>query len=118
LMFDLDPNEGLRRAADVWGGDGPDRYESEDLEQQEARRRGFLNIAKSEPNRCVVIDAAPDAVDVENSVRRAVEDYLKRADAPPVSKTKANTTRQKKAQKTSAKAGQTAKRKTGKKTLA
>ena len=76
LMFDLDPEVGLRRAADVWGGDGPDRYESEALEAQRLRRQGFLDIALSEPDRCVVIDAEPDADTVEKTVRAAVKRYL------------------------------------------
>jgi len=82
LIFDLDPEEGLRRAADVWGGDGPDRYESEDLDAQHQRRKGFLDIAAAEPDRCVVIDATPDADAVEQKVRDAVQAYLAKAELP------------------------------------
>ena len=78
LIFDLTPEEGLKRAAEVWAEDGPDRYESEELDKQEARRQGFLAIAKTEPNRCVVIDAGKDLKSVSKAVDKAVDSYLKR----------------------------------------
>ncbi|MEM9676575.1 MAG: dTMP kinase [Pseudomonadota bacterium] len=93
LIFDLDPEVGLQRAAHVWGGDGPDRYESEDLEAQRLRRKGFLDIANSEPDRCVVIDAEPDAATVEKMVQAAVKRYLTNAAKKP-SAHKASTKRQ------------------------
>jgi len=79
LIFDLPPQEGLKRAANVWAEDGPDRFEKEDLEQQEKRRQGFLNIAEREPNRCVVIDAAKSLEDVNVAVDVAVTNYLSKA---------------------------------------
>ena len=78
LIFDLPPEEGLKRAAEVWADDGPDRFESEELAQQEARRQGFLDIARNEPDRCVVIDAAQDLEAVSKAVDDAVDAYLER----------------------------------------
>ncbi len=80
LIFDLDPTEGLKRAAEVWAEDGPDRYESEALAQQEARRQGFLKIAESEPDRCVVIDASADLKTVSKAVDIVIDTYLKHAE--------------------------------------
>ena len=77
LIFDLPPEEGLKRAAEVWAEDGPDRFEKEELAQQEARRQGFLNIAKEEPDRCVVINALDDLKTVSAAVDAAVDAYLK-----------------------------------------
>ncbi len=79
LIFDLDPREGLKRAANVWAGDGPDRYEKEDLKQQKARRQGFLKIAKQEPDRCVVIDASGDLKSVSRAVDQAIDSYFRKS---------------------------------------
>jgi dTMP kinase len=60
LVFDIDPKLGLsrstKRVAAV--GSDEDRYERMELAFHERLRRGFLDIAKAEPQRCVVIDAA------------------------------------------------------------
>lgn len=64
IILDLDPTEGMRRAAARRGADEADRYEKEDLALQEERREAYIDIARAEPARCVIIDAAqePDAV--------------------------------------------------------
>ena len=80
LIFDLPPEVGLERAAQVWAEDGPDRYESEELEEQEKRRQGFLDIAKSEPDRCVVIDATLALKEVSKAVDAALSNYLERVE--------------------------------------
>jgi dTMP kinase len=72
LILDLDPAEGLRRAAARRGADVADRFEREDLEVHRQRREAFLAIADREPWRCVVIDASGDADDVEDHVTAAV----------------------------------------------
>jgi len=79
LIFDLSPELGLKRAAEVWAENGPDRYESEELAEQEKRRQGFLDIAKQEPDRCVVIDASAELKAVSKAVDQAVDAYLERA---------------------------------------
>ena len=79
LIFDLAPELGLKRAAEVWAENGPDRYESEELAEQEKRREGFLDIAKLEPDRCVVIDASAELKAVSKAVDQAVDEYLRRA---------------------------------------
>ena len=80
LIFDLPPELGLERAAKVWAEDGPDRFESDDLEQQTRRRQGFLNIAEQEPERCVVIDASQSLKQVSEAVDVAVDSYIERSD--------------------------------------
>ncbi len=79
LIFDIDPVEGLERAAKVWAEEGPDRYEQDQLDQQHVRRRAFLDIAAREPHRCVVIDASVDEETVKKNVQKAVKAYLDRA---------------------------------------
>lgn len=78
LIFDLPPELGLKRAAEVWADDGPDRFESENLAMQRKRRRGFLEIAKQEPERCVVIDASKPLNEVAAAVNEAVDAYMER----------------------------------------
>jgi len=72
LIFDIDPEVGLRRAAARRGGDQADRFEKETLAVHKRRRQAFLDIARNEPKRCVVIDASADADTVENAVTSAV----------------------------------------------
>ncbi len=63
LILDIDdPYIGLDRAAARGGHE--QRFESKGLAFHERLRQGFLDIAKEEPERCVVIDASqpPDAV--------------------------------------------------------
>lgn len=72
LIFDLDPDVGLRRAAVRRGADTPDRFEKETLEVHRIRREAFLAIAAAEPERCVVINAAADIGAVEDAVTDAV----------------------------------------------
>ncbi len=56
LIFDLDPVFGLARAKSR-GEDSEDRFERKGLAFHQRIRDGFLEIAKSEPQRCRVIDA-------------------------------------------------------------
>lgn len=72
LVFDIDPADGLRRAAERRGDEAADRFEKEELAIHEARRAAYLAIAEAEPDRCIVIDAAEDADTVENVVTAAV----------------------------------------------
>ncbi len=85
LIFDLAPELGLKRAADVWAEDGPDRFESEDLAMQRKRRRGFLDIARSEPDRCVVIDASKSLKEVSAMVDATIDAYLAHLETADVS---------------------------------
>jgi dTMP kinase len=72
LILDIDPAEGLKRA-NARRGDGiPDRFEKEKLAIHQRRREAFLAIARSEPERCVVIDASASSDEVEDAVTAAV----------------------------------------------
>ncbi|RUZ55058.1 thymidylate kinase, partial [Mesorhizobium sp. M7A.F.Ca.US.003.02.2.1] len=73
LIFDIDPAEGLRRATLRRGAEAvADRFEKETLAIHQARREAFLAIAKAEPERCIVVDAAAEPDAVENVVTAAV----------------------------------------------
>jgi len=73
LILDIDAAEGLRRAAARRAvADGPDRFEKETIAIHRRRREAFLAIARAEPRRCVVIDAAKEPAAVEDAVTEAV----------------------------------------------
>ncbi|WP_404933071.1 dTMP kinase [Nitratireductor sp. L15S-10] len=76
LILDIDPEEGLRRANARRGTEAPDRFEKEALATHRRRRKAFLEIAKAEPERCVVIDAAMPADRVATAVQRAVQQAM------------------------------------------
>ena len=66
LILDIDPAQGLARAAGRAGA--PDRFEQEGREFHEMLRGAFLAIAEAEPERCAVIAAAG----FEDAVARAI----------------------------------------------
>jgi dTMP kinase len=82
LILDLDPVEGLRRAAARREGPA-DRYEKETLALHQRRRNAFLEIARREPQRCKVINAAQHPDSVANEIMSAVLDLVQRSGAAP-----------------------------------
>jgi len=70
IVLDLPADEGLKRAGTR--GEGAQRYERMDLAFHERLRQGFLDIAKREPDRCVVVDARPGVEAVEKAIRAVV----------------------------------------------
>lgn len=81
LILDLDPEEGLRRATARRSEDEvADRYEKETVEIHRRRREAYLEIARGEPDRCVVIDSTRNSAEVETSIAHAVFAALERAE--------------------------------------
>lgn len=76
VVLDIDPADGLARAG------VPDRIESEPLEFHQRVREHFLQLAKTEPERYVVVSAtdSPDAV--HSAIRAAVEPLLAQVRGP------------------------------------
>lgn len=73
LIFDIPPETGLERAQ-ARGGEM--RFESKGLAFHQRLRDGFLAIARAEPGRCALIDAAGSMDAVEAAVWAAVQDRL------------------------------------------
>ncbi|MGL4489673.1 MAG: dTMP kinase [Rhizobiaceae bacterium] len=71
IILDIDPEIGLRRAAIRRAGPA-DRFEKETVETHQTRRAGFLAIARSEPDRCFVVDAEAEADVVAEEIRSLV----------------------------------------------
>lgn len=80
IILDLDAEEGLRRAAVRRGSGGADRYEKETLDVHRRRREAFLEIARAEPERCVVIDAGQPPQDVAAAIAEAVHPLVLRSE--------------------------------------
>jgi dTMP kinase len=73
ILLDVTPEVGLRRKAP----DDRTRFElGFDLDFHRRVRDGFLEIARSEPDRFAVLDASASARQVWDALRRAVEDRL------------------------------------------
>ncbi|PIC00319.1 dTMP kinase [Caulobacter sp. X] len=75
LILDLPAEVGLQRA-EARGGAA--RFESKGLAFHERLRAGYLEIARREPERCVVIEANADIDAVTASITHAVDQRLKR----------------------------------------
>jgi dTMP kinase len=75
FVFDIDPEIGLARSLKRHSAQasGEDRYERMGLAFHQRLRQGFLEIARQEPERCVVIDAAGDAGDIHRRILETVE---------------------------------------------
>ncbi len=82
FVLDVPADVGLARAGDRRGAGDADRFESETLEFHQKLRAGFRALAKSEPKRCILIDATAPRSDVAAQIWNTVEQRLHPA-APP-----------------------------------
>jgi dTMP kinase len=60
LILDVPVEIGMQRAAARRGSGVPDRFEAEDVKFHQELRDAYRQIAASEPQRCVLIDATAD----------------------------------------------------------
>lgn len=74
LILDMDLDQGLARAGSR--EDTEDRYERMGREFHERLRKGFLEIAEAEPDRCAVVDAAGDVESVHARIMQVVSERL------------------------------------------
>lgn len=88
VMLDLPADVGLARAAARHQAGIPDGaqgardpYEERALAYHERLREGFLDIARREPQRCVVVDAAAPVAQIAGVVWAAVSDRLLKGSA-------------------------------------
>ncbi|MBP2549555.1 dTMP kinase [Neorhizobium galegae] len=80
IILDLPAEQGLARArkrsADQGSTDAPDRFEREEIDVHEMRRRAFLDIAAQEPGRCRVVNAARDEDEIARDIHAIVRQWL------------------------------------------
>jgi len=79
LVLDLPADVGLSRAAARRGTGAADRFEAEGALFHERLRQAYLQIARDNPERCVVIDATGAPNDVADRIWTTVRERL----APP-----------------------------------
>ncbi len=75
LLYDLDPEAGLARARER-DGPNPGRFEAADLSFHRAVRAAYLEIARRETRRVVVVGGEPDAASVFVRTWRHIEERL------------------------------------------
>ncbi|MCB1413259.1 MAG: dTMP kinase [Xanthobacteraceae bacterium] len=76
VILDLPVEDGMKRAAARRGADAPDRFEAEDISFHQKLREGYREIAASEPERCILIDASGTQEQVAEKVWAAVQGRL------------------------------------------
>jgi dTMP kinase len=79
IILDVPVEVGLRRATSRRGNAAPDRFESEDVRFHQELREAYREIASAEPDRCVLIDATPDADAVAAKVWDALRKHFSAA---------------------------------------
>ncbi|MES9969919.1 MAG: dTMP kinase [Candidatus Thiodiazotropha sp.] len=77
LLLDLPVELGLQRAGER---SEPDRFERETQDFFERVRSGYLQIAREEPGRVRVIDAAPELSQVQQQISATIGHYLESLD--------------------------------------
>jgi len=80
LLLDLAPEEGLARTWNQLQNGGRDtaeaRFEEETLAFHRRVRSGYLELARKQPQRFRVVDAARDAEQVTADIRTALEEFI------------------------------------------
>ena len=84
LILDVPVEIGMKRAAIRRGTGAPDRFESEDLKFHQDLREAYRQIAASEPQRCVLIDANADPATVATRVWTALRERFFKANVDSV----------------------------------
>ena len=80
LLFDCPVGIGLfrtaRRQSHTASGRNEDRFEREKIEFHERVRAGFLELARAEPNRFRIVDAARSAKEVGQEIKNIIDGEL------------------------------------------
>jgi len=74
VLLDLEASSAQARRNKT--GEAPDRLEREKIEFFEAVRQAFLDLAKAEPNRWLVLDANQSVEEMQNAIRARVASVL------------------------------------------
>src|SRR5262245_5885911 len=82
IILDVPAELGLERVSKRRGGAVVDRFENETLEFHQKLREAYLKLAKSEPERCVLVDARGDRKEVAEQIWELVNKRLDPTMAP------------------------------------
>ncbi len=72
FIFDIDVEQGLERARGR--SDSEDRYENMDISFHKRLREGFLDIAKNNSQRCVLIDGSDTIENIHKNIIRIMSE--------------------------------------------
>lgn len=75
IILDIDPKEGLSRSFKRNGANASneDKYEKLGLEFQQKLRKGYLEIAEKDKDRCVVVESSGDVQKIHNKIIGEIE---------------------------------------------
>ena len=76
IILDVPVEIGMKRAAARRGSGAPDRFEAEDVKFHQELREAYRQIAASEPERCVLIDATVEPATVAANIWATLRDRL------------------------------------------
>jgi dTMP kinase len=76
IILDVPVEVGMKRAAARRGSGAPDRFEAEDVRFHQELREAYRQIATSEPQRCVLIDATAEPAAVAANIWATLRDRL------------------------------------------
>lgn len=74
IIIDMDPDVSLSRG--LARGNSEERFEKFGADFQHQLKRGFLNLAKNNPERCKVVDGNRSPQDVAEDVAKMVDAFL------------------------------------------
>ncbi|WIY54362.1 dTMP kinase [Devosia sp. YIM 151766] len=88
IVLDMDPETAFRRVEQRTIEDGlqltGDRFEKEELEWHQVLRKNFLDIARHNPDRCIVISAEQGEEALENAIWAIVSERFPELQGRPV----------------------------------
>ena len=78
IILDIDPEIGLKRsfARNATSAEQEVRFENIDISFHHRLRQGYLEIAKSDPERCVVLDANKSIEELHQNIIKVVSERL------------------------------------------
>jgi len=74
FVLDIDPKVGLKRSLDR--SDKENRFESYNIDFHNNIRRAFLEIAKKNKDRCIVVDAALNEQEINNLIITVIDNLI------------------------------------------
>lgn len=85
FILDIDPTIGVQRSHRRLSASASQetRYEDMDLIFHRKVREGFLEIAKQEPDRCILVDANRRPEEVEEKIQQAFLERIRDMEIPP-----------------------------------
>lgn len=75
-IFDIDPQEGLKRTLERKKNQNENRYEKMSLDFHQTIRKGYLDIIKTYPDRCFKIDASRSVEEIHTLIWNDIKPFI------------------------------------------